>query len=399
MNVLVRDPQTRSQQVVPLRVAMLGLRGFPNVQGGVERHAEHLSRCLVELGCEVEAMVRSPYMTDASLQSWQGVKLHSIWSPRVKGVEALVHTFFGVLRAAWTRPDILHIHCIGPALFVPLARALGLRVVVTHHVLNYENEKWGKAARMLLHLGERVGMQFANGRIAVSRFLADRVTDNYRVPITVIPNGIGELPKPEPTEILETFGLTPDRYFLSVARIDPQKCQLDLIAAFRRAQPKGWKLALAGGADYASDYVRAVERAACETPGVVMLGHRTPAALATLYANAGAFVLPSSHEGQPIAVIEALAYGCPLILSDIPAHREIGCAASYVPSGDIDTLAEFLRDAVCNPPDRESFVAERERILRRHDWRSIARHTLDVYLDAALPARVRELVLERLKSG
>ena len=141
-------------------------------------------------------------------------------------------------------------------------------------------------------------------------------------------------------------------------------------------------------------------RLPCETPGVVMLGHRTPAALAALYANAGAFVLPSSHEGQPIAVIEALAYGCPLILSDIPAHREIECAAArYVPSGDIDALAEFLREQIRNPPDRKSFMADRERILRRHDWRSIARHTLDVYLDAPPPARVRELVLERLKSG
>jgi hypothetical protein len=49
----------------------------------------------------------------------------------VKGVEALVHTFFGVVRAGWTRPDILHIHCIGPALLVPLARALGLRDLST----------------------------------------------------------------------------------------------------------------------------------------------------------------------------------------------------------------------------------------------------------------------------
>ena len=144
--------------------------------------------------------------------------------------------------------------------------------------------------------------------------------------------------------------------------------------------------------------MRAVEQAARQTPGVVMLGHRTPAALAALYANAGAFVLPSSHEGQPIAVIEALGYGCPLILSDIPAHREIEIAARYFPAGDIDALAECLRDALLNPPDRAA-VAERERILRRHDWRSIARHTLEVYLDAPSPARVRELVLGRLDRG
>jgi len=387
MNMLYRDPQA-SPRVAPLRIAMLGLRGFPDVQGGVERHVEHLSRRLVELGCDVEAIVRSPYMPAGSPDTWHGVRLHAIWSPRVTGVEALVHSFLGVLRAARTRPDILHIHSIGPALFAPLARALGLRVVVTHHVLNYENEKWGAFARALLRMGERAGMSFANGRIAVSGFLADRVRREHGVTAAVIPNGIGDLLEPRTDAVVRSFGLTPGRYLLTVARIDPQKCQLELIEAFRRAAPTGWKLALAGGADYASDYSRAVAKAAQETPGVVMLGHQKQAALAELYTHAGAFVLPSSHEGQPLAVIEALGYGCAMVLSDIPAHREIGIAsARYFKAGDIDELADRLREIVRNPPDRRMQQADRERILHRHDWRSIARHTLDVYLSALPPGR------------
>ena len=370
MNMLVRDPQVHDPQVLPpetpapqkpssapppLRIVMLGLRGFPDVQGGVERHVEHLSRQLVELGCEVDAIVRSPYMPAGSPKVWHGVKLHALWSPRVTGVEALVHSFLGVLYAARMKPDILHFHSIGPALFAPLARALGLRVVVTHHVLNYENEKWGLAARTLLRLGERIGMTFANSRIAVSRFLAERVRRDYAVHIRVIPNGFGALAKPSASNAtLQQFGLTAGRYLLSVARLDPQKCQLDLIEAFRRAQPTDWKLALAGGADYASDYVRAVIEAAKQTPDVVLLGHQKEAALAELYGNAGVFVLPSTDEGQPIAVIEALGYGCPVILGDIPAHRELGIATPrFFPAGNTAVLADRLRTVFRDPPDRK----------------------------------------------
>src|SRR5215475_1501212 len=54
----------------PLRVTMLGLRGFPNVQGGVENHAQNLSLRLVELGCDVEVIVRSPYVPRASSRTW-----------------------------------------------------------------------------------------------------------------------------------------------------------------------------------------------------------------------------------------------------------------------------------------------------------------------------------------
>jgi glycosyltransferase involved in cell wall biosynthesis len=261
-------------------------------------------------------------------------------------------------------------------------------------VLNYENEKWGPSARALLRLGERTGMAFANGRIAVSRFLADRMARDHAVSVTVIPNGLARLPVPQSRAVLQQHDLVPGRYVLCVARIDPQKRQLDLIAAFAQAQPAGWTLVLAGGADYASDYVRAVANAAQATPGVRLIGHQTEAALAELYGNAGVFVLPSSHEGQPIAVIEALGYGCPLILSDIAAHRELGIAAARLfRAGDIAALAERLRAVVDHPPDRIEMVADRDRILTRHDWRTIARQTLAVYRSALTARRALGLRL------
>jgi glycosyltransferase involved in cell wall biosynthesis len=120
----------------------------------------------------------------------------------------------------------------------------------------------------------------------------------------------------------------------------------------------------------------------------VLLGHQKEAALAELYGNAGVFVLPSTHEGQPIAVIEALGYGCPVILSDIPAHQELGLAMPrFFPAGDTTLLAERLRTVFRDPPDRNAHTADRDRILKRHDWQTIARHTLDVYRVALPPRR------------
>jgi glycosyltransferase involved in cell wall biosynthesis len=380
----------------PLRVTMLGLRGFPNVQGGVENHAQHLSLRLAELGCEVEVIVRSPYVPRTNSRVFGKVKLVRIWSPRVKGVEAFAHTLLGVLRAGWTRPDILHLHSVGPALFTPLARALGLHVIVTHHVLNYENEKWGRFARSLLRLGERVGMRFANGRIAVSQSLADRVKQRYRVPIRMIPNGINDPLTVHSTAALAAFDLKPNRYTLMVARIDEQKRQLDLIQAFARARRGPWKLALAGGSDYSSDYARKVAQAAQMVPGVVMLGHQSGDALAELYTHAGVFVLPSSHEGQPIAVLEAMSYGCQVILSDIPAHREIGAAsAQFIRAGDIAGLAQQLDAIFQAETSRRMDEAERGRLMQIHDWRRIARHTLEVYRAALAETRRARRTLPR----
>ena len=384
MNIMTLPQQTAGAAHAGVRVTMLGLRGFPNVQGGVERHVENLARELSDLGCNVEAILRTPYTSKNVGQSWQGIRLCRVWSPRVKGLEPFVHTFLGVLRAAWTRPDILHIHGIGPAFFTPLGRMLGLNVIVTHHMANYENEKWGSFACAILKLGERAGMVLSQGRIAVSSSLAERMSRTYNVSVRAIPNGINAPMQVQASSILESFGLTPHRYLVTVARIDQQKRQLDLIAAFARLGWADWKLALVGGADYRSDYARAVEDAARATQGVVMLGERTGAELAALYMGAGTFVLPSSHEGQPIAVLEALSYGCRVVLSDIPAHREIrGANARYFTPGDVVGLEHQLR-AVCEDDSGQTRnEGEQLRIMQAHNWRHIAQQTLEVY-NAAL---------------
>jgi glycosyltransferase involved in cell wall biosynthesis len=372
---------TRSQR--PLRVTMLGIRGFPNVQGGAENHAEHLAIGLVELGCEIEVIVRSPYVPKGTGHPVRGIKLARAWSPRRTGVEAFVHTLLGVLRAACTRPDLLHIHSVGPALFTPLARFFGLRVVVTHHLPNYEAKKWGPLARAILRLGERAGMLFANGRIAVSAGLAGRMKRTYGVPVAIIPNGIAAPRQPQSVELLHAFGLEPRRYILTVARIDEQKRQLDLIDAFGRLGESGWKLAIVGDSDYATEYARLVRQAAAQTPGVVLLGYQTSEALAELYTNAGFFVLPSSHEGQPIAALEAISYRCPTVLSDIPAHREIGTSVTqFVRVGDVAALARSLRAKSAAAAYRDPGVIEHQYFMKDHDWQEIAARTLGVYISA-----------------
>lgn len=388
MNKILDLPAVEHDTRRALRVTMLGLRGFPNVQGGVEKHTEKLAPALAELGCQVEAIVRSGYVAKEQGRTWRQVKLSRIWAPRVTGLEAFVHTFLGVVRAGFSRPDILHIHCIGPAFFTPLARAFGLRVVVTHHVLNYENEKWGAFGRLVLRLGEWAAMAFANGRIAVSEVLAQQMSRTYGVSVSAIPNGIERPWSLQTTKILQTFDLEAKHYALSVARLDEQKRQLDLIAAYARLPEPKWKLALVGGADYAGNYARAVAAAAQNTPGVVMLGHRSGEALAELYSHAGVFILPSSHEGQPIVVLEAASYGLPLVLSDIPAHREIAISRTrYFDVGDIATLAKHLAAVFAAPVVETPDAVERARLIAKHDWHTIAQRTLAVYFDALSGAK------------
>lgn len=364
-----------------LRVAFLGLRGFPGVQGGVETHAENLCPVLVELGCDVEVIVRSPYQAGKSLQPWRGVHFNTLWSPKSKGFEAILHTFIGVLYAGFvSRPDVLHIQAIGPALMTPLARLLGLRVVVTHHGPDYDRQKWGRFARMALKLGERFGMRYSNGRIVISEVIREIVRQKHDISSVLIPNGVVLPVLPDTTASLDKFGLTAGNYVLLVSRLVPEKRHLDLISAFVAADLADWKLVIVGASDHPDIYTREVLDVASTTPNVICTGFQSGVPLRELYAHAGMFVLPSSHEGLPIAMLEALSFGLPVLASDIPANVEVGLPGEhYFPLGDVAALTTCLRDFAARQLLHEDRETRRSWVMSRYDWHDIAKRTLEVY--------------------
>ena len=362
------------------RVMMLGLRGIPDVQGGIEKHVEILAGKLTKHGWDVDVIGRRRYLPASVPFSWNGIRVVPFWAPRRMALEAIVHTFMGVCYAGWQRPDVLHIHAIGPALFVPLARMLGLKVVVTHHGYDYDRQKWGALAKGTLKLGERLGMRFASGRIAISKDIAETMGARHNVSMALVPNGVSVTPSRGETGILAEFGLAPRRYILLAARIVPEKRQLDLIRAYAKCSTPEFRLVLAGGAEFETSYTEEVRRLAGDIAGVVLTGFQSGDRLAELFGNAALFVLPSSHEGMPIALLEAMAYGLPVLASDIVANVELGLARDeYFPLGDVEALASAMTAKLANPPSESEMRARAAHAEAAYSWTSVAEKTVAVY--------------------
>lgn len=367
-----------------MRVVALGMRALPGVAGGVESHCEHLYPLIASAGVEVEILVRSPYVEPAAEQRWRGVRIRRVWSPRKSGLEVIVQTFLGILFAAVRRPDIVHLHSVGPAIFTPFARMLGLHVVVTHHAPDYMQAKWGWLGKWILKTGERMAMRYANAVISVSRHGTDELKRAYgREPI-LIHNGVPAIFPPESSAVLEELGLEPGRYVLHVGRAIPDKRQNDLIDAFVRAGIPGWKLVLVGDFSGGDDYSSSVRAMAAECPDVVLAGFRSGAQLRAILTNAGCFALPSAIEGLPIAFLEALSAGCVVVCSDIPANHEIELPAEcYFPVGDIEAIARAIATIPSKIP-RQVWEGFRKRIHADYDWPRIAEQTVALYRDSLL---------------
>ena len=363
-----------------LSIIALGLRGIPNVPGGVEVHASELYPRLQALGANVTVLGRNPYRPTDSPTNWRGVTVRWLASPKMEGVEALVHTFLGVLYAAVRRPDVVHIHAVGPWLFVPLAKLFGLKVVVTHHGQDYLREKWHGPARAVLRLGERLGMRFADERIVISRSIHDMAHDKYHRNSILIPNGVANLKPVENRSLLEKYGLAAQRYVIQVSRFVPEKRQVDLINAFNAAQLPGWKLVLVGGAQGSQRYAELVREHCGDNPAIINTGFLGAPQVQELLSHAGIFALPSSHEGLPISLLEAMRLGTPIIASDIPANRETGLDDNcYFPVGDTAALAMRLREvAAASSRERAIIGAGLRATCMRYNWDEIAVSTMQV---------------------
>ena len=371
MTIVVFTPLIK---LLIMKIVVTGTRGIPNIMGGVETHCEELFPRIAAKGYDVTVIRRKSYVRD-SLTEYKGVELIDIETPKKKSFEAIIHTFKAILKAKSLKADIVHIHAIGPALLTPMARLLGMKVVFTHHGPDYDRDKWGKAAKFMLKLGERMGTTFANEVIVISKVIDNILIKKYgRKDCHLVYNGV---PEPEICnfpEYFEELGIEKGKYILGMCRFVPEKNLHHLVEAFSRIDTKGCKLVLAGDTDFEDDYSRQLKATAKEH-GVILTGFIKGRKLHSLLTHTRCFVLPSSHEGLPIALLEAMSYKLPVIVSNIPANLEVGLNKdNYFPVGNIDTLANKLQQNINLPYAHVNYD------MSAYNWDHIAEQISQIYI-------------------
>jgi len=172
----------------------------------------------------------------------------------------------------------------------------------------------------------------------------------------------------------------------------PEKNFHLLMQAFLNLRPTGYNLVIAGDADIEDAYSLSLKSFAKDN-GIVLTGFIKGEKLYTLLSNAALFVLPSSHEGLPIALLEAMSYGLPVLASDIPANKEVhlppSCYFHYegakvgegvlsplrrigLPEVNVNNLTEALTLKLND-------LSEPVYDLSAYNWDRIAEQTAEVY--------------------
>lgn len=167
--------------------------------------------------------------------------------------------------------------------------------------------------------------------------------------MVVIPAIVGWRYTPaSPSEIasLREKYMLPDQFWLYVAHYYPHKNHAGLLHAYcnvKRSGVKPWPLVLRGDDHGAEASVKKVVQECKLQEDVRFMPHMEVEELRALYSAATALIFPSLYEGGGIPVMEAMACGCPILASDIPAvHESAGEAGSYFDPHDPDAMARAM---------------------------------------------------------
>lgn len=339
-----------------MKIVVTGTRGIPNIMGGVETHCEELFPRMVERGYDVTLIRRSNYVKD-DLHEWKGVKLVTIPSPKKKSFEAIIHTFRAINEAK--------------------------KLVFTHHGPDYDRDKWGFAAKTILKMGERMGCMFADDVIVISNVIKNLIARKYgrTKNVYLIYNGVSEPEICDYPEYFKELGIEKGKYILGMCRFVPEKNLHHLVEAFVKwkkahtnlTDSTDIKLVLAGDTDFEDEYSLGLKQMAREN-GVVLTGFIKGRKLHSLLTNCRCYCLPSSHEGLPIALLEAMSYGVKVVVSDIPANLEVGLPKDdYFHCGNVDELSEKLGKIIEAPLQYVDYD------MSKYDWDQIADEVGGVY--------------------
>jgi glycosyltransferase involved in cell wall biosynthesis len=356
-----------------MKIAILGTRGIPASYSGFETAVEQLASRLTARGHEVVVYCR-PHVVDRKLRTYKGADLVHLRTIQNKYLDTFVHTFRAAMHTARvTRPDVALFFIAGNSPLCMITRRGDIPAVINIDGLDSDRGKWPAPAKAYLRFAESRAPRWSDRAITDSHVVAEMFERRYGTRIGVVPYGV-EDPGFDGTETLDRMGLEPGKYILFVGRLEPENNPHLLVEAFARIgaeRSRGIKLAVVGGAPYASDYIRHVWRSA--DPRVVFPGYVFGRGYWELQRHAYLFCAPTEVGGTHPVILEAMAAGNCVLVNDHPPNVEtVGDAGIYFRGrGGVEDLAAQLDRLMNDPALVERYRARALRRAERYSWDAV----------------------------
>ncbi|OGH68477.1 MAG: hypothetical protein A3I29_03965 [Candidatus Magasanikbacteria bacterium RIFCSPLOWO2_02_FULL_44_11] len=352
-------------------IAIVGLRGIPNSYGGFETLAEEIADRLVKFGVRATVYCRRSYFQERPA-IYKGV--HLIYLPTIenKFLDTPWHTLLSVVHCLIKRTaDTVMVVNIGNAPFALLAKIFGKKIIFCVDGLDWKRQKWNAFARWYLKTCSYFAKYVADEVVTDAQSVHDYYKKERATTSTHIPYGTDiEMDSQTDGNILAEHGLISKKYFIYVARFEPENNPLFVIKAYVNSGSM-LPLVMVGDNRYDLDFVKTVKAAANDR--VIFLGYIFGQPYKQLVKNALASIRAAEVGGLSPAVIEAMGRGVCVVANDKPENREPLAETGLFYPLEISALARHFKQLSLHPEQAIELgqkAAQRAMIL--YSWDKIA---------------------------
>ena len=356
-------------------VLILGTRGIPAAHGGFETFAERLAVYLADRGWRVGVYCQRDVAqvgTRVTSRDWNGIELITV-EVGLRGPAATLAFDAICVHDAAARGGVCLVLGYNGAVFLPYLRARGGKILTNMDGIEWRRPKWSLPVRAFFYVSEWIAAWSSQRLVADHPIIADHLARRRpRRAIATIPYGGDQPPDgigPPP------LGLQPDRYLVSIARIEPDNNILTIVEAFSRRR-RGVRLVVLGTMSVGNPYHRAVEDAASDEvlfPGAIYEADQVQA----LRVHALAYLHGHTVGGTNPSLVEALWAGSAVLAHDNPFNRGTAGEGQFYFS-DGDTCAAAIDRVLADGPAVAAARAAARKQAGRFSWDDV----LAAYEDA-----------------
>lgn len=219
--------------------------------------------------------------------------------------------------------------------------------------------------------------------VTISEFTKTRLEHHFpEITAAIIVTPIPPLAITTSSEVLSSkfteMGIRPGKFLLYLGTIEPRKNIQKLVQAYALLPApirQEYSLVLAGGKGWKDDEILAeVAKQRSAGNSIILTGYISDEEKVGLYRHATCFCMPSHYEGFGMPVLEAMQYGTPVAISDIPVFREVAAdAAVYFDKDNATTIATTLANLITNASLQHELIQKGKERLQSFSWDANAR--------------------------
>ncbi len=325
-----------------MKIAFIGGRDIRQL-GGIENYVYNLATKLAESGYEPVVYCESDNDRIENINGFKVIHWKSKGGPYFcKIILGFKSTYHAVLKEK--NIQVIHYNCWPSTLFSWFAVICRKKVIYEGHSFEWRGTHFPKYVHIMMKIMAGIAILFHKNCLMVSHSLCDYYQNNYHRKCEYLPSATNICEAPIGSDILQKYNLEDNGYYLYVGRLIHEKNPDFLIKAFIKSNICDKKLVIAGANDSLPLYVKYLHGLAQNHSNIVFTGAVYKDDKNKLFEKCFAYCIPSTTEGLPTTLIEAMSYKRICIASDIPGNREalkdsgVWCKAENV---------EDLSDKLC----------------------------------------------------